>query len=328
MSAVQPDLGAFDAPARAVPRVTLPDPLRGERRTLLVATVVSVLAGLVGAALLGLGLQDSNRLTDFLVLAGVVAAPTSVLSLLQVSPAAASRISRFADDNGWRFAALVDSPGHTGSSFRVGTRQQRLLVVRGELHGHAVEIGNLRYRIGSRRAPFIPAGYVAVPLPARLPHVVMTSQRALRVRVAFHPRAEDRVALSTDGALRVYAREETAHVVRSMLTPDALQVFARLSRRYCIEIVDGSMFLHARSPLATGSGRRWASVLADVAEVCALLDASPIWSVLRHQPRRALQSLPRLQTGFDETRVRTITLLAFGALMAVVTLLVVWVWTW
>ncbi|QJW34980.1 hypothetical protein [Cellulosimicrobium protaetiae] len=328
MSTAQLDLSAFEAGRRPGSRVTLPAPLRRERRTGVVVVVGSVLAGLVGAALLAFGLQGWTRLTTMLVLGGVVAASTGAVNLLQVSRSAAARISRFAEDNGCGFDALKDSPGYTGSSFRVGTDQQRLMVVRGTIHGYQVEIGNLRYRIGHRRAPLIQSGYVAVRLPARLPHVVMTSRSVPGMRVAFHPRPEDRVELRSDSALRVYAREETAHVVRSMLTAQALEAFARLSRRYCVEIMGDTVFLHARWPVSTGSGRRWRSVLADVAEVCGLLDTSPVWSVAERRLRSASTSLPRLTTGLDEARLRKIVLLSFGALTVVVTLFAVSVQTW
>lgn len=322
------DLSAFDSARRDLPRVALPDPLRRERSTRLVAVVGCVLAALVGVMLLVLGLQGWNRLTFLLVSAGVVGVPTGVVTLWQVSRSAAARISRFADDNGWTFDALKASPGHAGSTFRMGTRQERRMVVTGEVHGYPVELGNLRYYVTPYRALPVLPGYVAVRLPARLPHVVMTSRSVLRLRVGFHPRPEDRLELGPDTALRVYARAETAHVVRGMLTADALGVLTRLSHRYCIEIVGDAMFLHARWPVSTGSGRRWRRTFADVAALCDLLDASPVWSVLRRQPRRALSSLPRLRSGFDEARVRKLTLLSFGALMVVVTLVVVATWPW
>lgn len=319
------DLSAFDAASRG-PRVALPDELRVPRRTWLITFVLSLAAGLVGVALLVLGLQDWNRPTTLLVLAGVLSA-TIVPRLMRTSPATASRILRFADDNQLTFDALKDGPGYAGSAFTMGHSHRRLMVVKGWMHGHRVEIGNLSYRIASR-AHLVEPGYVAIRLPARLPHVVMTSMPALRMRLGIVPRAEDRIALDADGPLRVYTPHETTLAVQPMLTAQAVETLTRLSRRYCIEILDDVLYLHARRSLSTGSARRWRTTLADVAEVCDVLDASPIWQVMRTRPKRASASMPRLQSGVDETRVTRISLLVLAAIMVVVTVLVVWFHDW
>lgn len=322
-STVPLDLGAFDAPRRAIPPERLPDELRRPLRTWRIALVVSLVVGLVGVALLVLGLQDWNRLTSLLVAIGALA-PCMLLLPKPVGPTTAARIRRFAADNGFELDVLEDSPGYAGSAFTLGHSQRRLMVVRGSIRDHRVEVGNLSYRVGPRASPGQP-GYVAIRLPTRLPHVVMSSRPALLMRVGIVPRAEDRIDLG-GGRLRVSTPAETKDVVRTMLTPQAVGTLSRLSERYCIEILDGVLSLHSRRSLSTGSARRWRATIDAVAEVCDLLDASPIWSAMQRRPKRA--PMPRLRSGIDERRITRRLLLGFAALMIVVTVVVAWLHDW
>lgn len=296
---------------------------------MLVLFVCCLVAGVIGVGLVVFEIQSwHDRLSFLLIGAGVVGAPSCVVFLKQASPAKASRISRFAGDNGFEFEALKDSAGYQGSNFKIGDAQRRLLVVTGKIDGHRVEFGNLSFRFEGRRSPWAVPGYVAIRLPERLPHIIVRSSRRSLSRVTYSPSAQDQVEVPGGDALRVYAPAGAEQAVGALFTTQVSELFSRLSHRYGIEIVGDVLFLYSRWPVSTGSGRTWGRILADVADVCELIGASRVWDLMRTRRRSYLKGLPEIRNDFDEARVKKITWWSFGAFMVITTVLVAWFHNW
>ncbi|MGO1629867.1 MAG: hypothetical protein ACTH0V_00455 [Microbacteriaceae bacterium] len=325
------DFSAFDGPFdRAAakeffdsddPRIVrLEDLLTGRLGIYRIAAIVGIVTIPIGLVLFfTLPEEEGDRLPNTLIGGGVLTIIMFLWELRRSSAKWAYRIARFADANGFAFSHLEDSARYEGMLFTHGTGHHRWMAVNATLAGRRVEFGNLSYTETSGRSAFRRRGYVAMRLPGRLPRMVITKRENpyFPLTIPFYPHPHEAVDVGQGRAFRVYVPEGAEFIARELFTPETTRLFARLARRFSMEIIGDTLLLTRFRQVSTGNARQWRRQLGDMAELARAMNGSGVWSLMRRQPKRFLQGLPEIRLHFMSGSPVLATFAMLGVILAI-----------
>lgn len=323
------DYSAFDGPRNNAAKVffdgddprlvRLEDLLKGRLGIYRVAAIVGCVAIPLGFLLhLTLPEEEGDRLPNTLIGGGVLAIVMLLWELRRSSAKRAYRTARFADANGFAFSHLEDSAGYEGMLFTHGTGHHRWMAVNATFAGRRVEFGNLSYTETSGRSAFRRRGYVAMRLPARLPRMVITKRESpyFPLTVPLYPHPDEAVDVGQGRAFRVYAPDGAEFIARELFSPEMTDLFARLARRFSMEIIGNTLLLTRFRQVSPGNARQWRRQLGDMTELAAAMNGSGVWSLMRRQPNRFLQRLPEIRLHFMSGSPVLATFAMLGLILA------------
>lgn len=328
------DLSALKAPvdrrsARAFfdsddPRIIhLEDLLKGRLSFYRIAAIVAVVAIPLGFVLhVTLPEGEGDRLPHTLIGGGMITIIMYLWELRRSSPGRAYRIARFADANGFAFSHLEDSARYEGKLFTYGTGHQRWMIVNATLAGRRVEFGNLSYIETSGRSASRQRGYIAMRLPARLPRMVIIKRESpyFPLTIPFFPHSNAAVDVGQGRAFRLYVPDGAEFIARALFTPETTRLFARLAKRYSMEIVGDTILLTRFRPVSTGSTRQWRRQLGDMTDLAAAVNRSTVWQLMRRQPKRFVQRLPEIRLHFMSRSPMLAAFFILGVILAFIVL--------
>ncbi|MGI6879919.1 hypothetical protein NHL53_14335, partial [Microbacterium sp. gxy059] len=226
------------------------------------------------------------------------AAISGAVVLRRMSAATAYRIARFAEANGLSFRRWTSGAGYAGMPFTYGHGHDRFLVLNGRRKGRPVEFGNLSFLEGVGRYMPRRCGYVAIGLPRALPHMVLDarhSQALLGLTLPNPPHASQRVGVGAGRAFSLYAVDGAEPIARALFTPEIVDRFAVLARRFDMEITGDRLFLYSRRDVSTGSADRWRETMGMVDDIAGSVSTWPVWPVVRGM--RGVTDHPPMRTG-------------------------------
>ncbi|WP_140400655.1 hypothetical protein [Gulosibacter sp. 10] len=266
-----------------------------------VAVVGTILVA-IGVAIIAVdamtGLDGTAWGGSLAVIGGLPAAIAGTLALRRMSPATAYRIARFAEANGLSFRRWKAGAGYTGMPFAYGHGHSRFLVLNGRRKGLPVEFGNLSFSEGAGRHVWRRCGYVAIGLPGALPHMILDarhSQALLGLTLPNPPHKDHRVDVGSGRSFALVAAEGAEPIARALFTPEVVERFARLAKRFDMEIRGDRLFLYSRRDVSTGSADRWRETMGMVDDVAGSVSTWPVWPMVRGM--RGVADHPPMRTG-------------------------------
>lgn len=218
------------------------------------------------------------------VVAGLTAGIAGVAAMRRMSPETAYRIARFAEANGLSFQRWKGGAGYAGMPFTYGHGHNRFLVLNGRRKGRPVELGNLSFLEGTGRYMWRRCGYIAIGLPHALPHMILDarhSQALLGLTLPHPPHQDHHVDVGAGRAFTLATVEGAEPIARALFTPDVVALFARLAKRFDMEIKGDRLFLYSRRDVSTGSVERWRETMSMVDDVAGSVSTWPVWPVVR-----------------------------------------------
>lgn len=176
------------------------------------------------------------------------------------------RLVRFAERNGARFTASMDTEPRPGMIFGRGERRRSFDVVE-FAHPRRWRVGNLSYqkvlpRGGAEQHLW---GFVEMTLPRRFPHIVLDSlaNNGIRGRELENPYAgQGAIALEGDFSdhFRLTCPPGYERDALYLLTPDLMAVLIDEGADFDIEIVDDVLFLYRPRLFALADPGEWARI--------------------------------------------------------------------
>ncbi|MFB9310150.1 hypothetical protein BJY17_000397 [Agromyces hippuratus] len=278
-TAVRPDTTALEQPidraSLTAYRSRLPASIRPSLAAVFWPTGVLLVAALVllafWASLLGDDLLSPSDPGEafaawFLLLPylGFVGVSTVLLvrSLVRRTGRRQYRLHRFAAANGMTYAPVQPGPQLPGMIFtRSGTERAYDVVARGGRH--PVSIANHHSTTGEGKGRERHRwGYVAVRLPASLPHIVLDAKgnnalgrRNLPIEFARSQRL--RLEGDFDRYFELSCPEGYESDALYLFTPDVMAAFIDTVAELDVEIVDDHLFLYSRKDLSTLDPATW-----------------------------------------------------------------------
>lgn len=260
--------------------------MRHPRRAALISGALVPVAVAVNLFLLD---DVSGALIGVAVIASVVCV-LAVWNAVNFSPTAVARLEGASSRFGGRFTLWKEGTGgHTGVPFAYGAEHQRFGVLDYVVHGLPVEIGHLASQVSARHTA--PTGrrhaYVAIRLPQRLPHMIVSFghlSRVLGVRVApdqWH--RSQRVDVGAGRRFRLFVGDGGEQIARRFLSPDVVRCFQRVGRHYDIEIEGRHLYLFGARSAAAGTERRWNAQRGLIEDLAATVSGSGVWEIVRRQ---------------------------------------------
>lgn len=249
----------------------------------------------------------------------------SVSQLTSVSSGSLARLRKGAVQFGGRYTLWQAGRGDlTGGPFANGAGHSRFGILNTVVENRPIEFGHL----SSEAAPGRPMplesrhAYVALRLPARLPHMAIDFGRLSRffgVRLA--PEKRHRSQLVDVGGghrFRLFVADDGEQLARAFFTPEMVRLFQRVGRDYDVEFKDNCVYLFSRRSAASGSERRWLQQYALIAEVATALEHSGIWNLMQryHRGRPPVKEELRVDEKCAVTIVVWAAVIAFVALTA------------
>lgn len=293
------------------------------------AALISGALVLLTAAVNLFALNDKSGPLFAVTVVSAVVCILVVSTMVNFSPGAIARLEDLSPHVDGRFSLWkAGTGGYAGVPFAYGVEHERFGILNYTVHEMPVEIGHLSSQVSARyRAP---AGrkhaYVAVRLPGRLPHMILSFghlSRVLGVRVApdqWH--RSQRVEVGFGRRARLFVADGGEQLARTLFTPESVQVFQRLGRSYDIEIKDQCLYLFASRSVAAGSERRWHEQRKLVEGLAASLSRSGVWEFVRRQGGRRRRAHSDMRA--DVARGVAIVFGVVGLLAVVLSLIVLY----
>ncbi|MBP2435578.1 hypothetical protein [Microbacterium amylolyticum] len=196
------------------------------------------------------------------------------------------------------------------------------MIVNATLAGRRVEFGNLSYIETSGRSASRQRGYIAMRLPARLPRMVIIKRESpyFPLTIPFFPHSNAAVDVGQGRAFRLYVPDGAEFIARALFTPETTRLFARLAKRYSMEIVGDTILLTRFRPVSTGSTRQWRRQLGDMTDLAAAVNRSTVWQLMRRQPKRFVQRLPEIRLHFMSRSPMLAAFFILGVILAFIVL--------
>lgn len=192
----------------------------------------------------------------------VVSAVLVVRALVRRAGRRQYRLHRFAEANGMTYAPVQPGPAFPGMIFTRGGTELAYDVV-SRAGKHPVSIANHHATTGEGKSREQHRwGYVAIRLPASLPHVVLDAKgnnslgrRNLPVEFARSQRL--RLEGDFDRYFELYCPDGYETDALYLFTPEVMAGFIDTAAELDVEIVDDHMFLYSRKDLSTLDPETW-----------------------------------------------------------------------
>lgn len=162
----------------------------------------------------------------------------------------ALRLKRFAEANGFAFAANKPIAGYPGLIFGIGHSPQYLTIVHGGYEGLSFEFGNFFCTEGSgknsKRREF---GVIEVKLTRRLPHILLDSRANNSLGFSNLPSFRSSQHLTLEGDFNdyfnLYVPDGYERDALYLITPELMALLIDLGANFDIEIVDDRLYIYS-----------------------------------------------------------------------------------
>lgn len=202
------------------------------------------------------------------IVTAVLAAVCVVLSVAAyISQGDSIKIQRFAAENDMQYVRRGGYYGQTGSLFRLGSRQSRLLLERLFVRRRRFnEIGNYRFQSGRNIRMF---GYIRMKLPRHLPHMMLCKTFADNAHssqlagIAVPVDTTQRLSLEGDfnNYFTLYAPVNYERDALYIFTPDVMAAFTDHAHAYSAEIIDNNLYIYHEAPFDLSRPEQFEDIL-------------------------------------------------------------------
>ena len=213
-------------------------------------------------------------------LMAAVSAWLVVRTLIARNPTRPYRFDRFARANRMSYAPVSAGFRFSGLIFQQGTGLGRNIF---RADASALTLGSYQFTTGSGRSQKTQTwGFVAIPLPRALPHIVLDARGNNALRSSNLPIDFDRdQQLDLEGDFNkhftLYCPRGYETDALYLFTPDIMARFVDHAAELDVEIVDDRMFLYSRKPLVSLDPEVWDWLFATIEALTAKVDQWENW---------------------------------------------------